>query len=193
MTTHNLATNEGSPIARPLQVLMPLIEDDLAQGRAAAERSVLPYYRAAGEKLLEAKGQLQHGEFTGWVKRHFAVSIQMARRYMALAEQTAGQNESAVSFSSLSDFIRKTSPGHNRSPSCGPVKQIVDRVDTETLNRARDGLKRIEEREAQRKLGLQLIDIGYKVLARTFHPDKGGSRDAMTRLNAVRDRLKQGV
>jgi hypothetical protein len=31
-------------------------------------------------------------------------------------------------------------------------------------------------------LGLRLIDIGWKVLARELHPDKGGSREAMTRL-----------
>jgi DnaJ-class molecular chaperone len=41
------------------------------------------------------------------------------------------------------------------------------------------------------KLAMQLIDIGYKALATKFHPDKGGSRDAMSRLNEVRDRLKQ--
>jgi hypothetical protein len=55
-------------------------------------------------------------------------------------------------------------------------------------------LNRVEEREAQRKLGLQLIEIGYKALASKLHPDKvGGSRDAMTRLNTVRDRLKQSA
>ena len=41
------------------------------------------------------------------------------------------------------------------------------------------------EKEAQiaRALGLQLIDIGYKVLVTKLHPDKGGSSEAMTRLN----------
>jgi hypothetical protein len=51
-------------------------------------------------------------------------------------------------------------------------------------------LKREQERELQRKLALQLIDIGYKALASKLHPDKGGSREAMSRLNAVRERLK---
>jgi hypothetical protein len=35
-------------------------------------------------------------------------------------------------------------------------------------------------------LALQLIDIGYKVLSVKLHPDKGGSHDAMRRLNKVR-------
>jgi hypothetical protein len=55
-------------------------------------------------------------------------------------------------------------------------------------------MTRREERKAEAQLGLRLIDIGYKVLARELHPDKvGGSREAMTRLNRVKDRLKSYV
>ena len=35
-----------------------------------------------------------------------------------------------------------------------------------------------------------LIDLGYRALATRLHPDRGGSREAMTRLNLVRDELK---
>jgi hypothetical protein len=196
--TSALAQADDRRIARPLKVLVPLIKEDLAHGKEAAERAGMPYYQAAGEKLIEAKAQLKHGEFTDWVKRNFSVSIQWARQYMALAEHA--QKESAVSFSTMGDFIRKTGPDPNyntfesRKPSWHePVKQIVGRLDTETLNLKREDLKRQEERDAQRALGLQLIDIGYKVLARELHPDKGGSREAMARLNAVRDRLKQNA
>jgi hypothetical protein len=39
-----------------------------------------------------------------------------------------------------------------------------------------------------------MIDIGYKILSAKLHPDKaGGSHEAMTRLNAVRMRLKQAA
>jgi hypothetical protein len=197
-----LEKKSGTTIARPLRVLVPLIKDDLQRAREAAERAGLPYFRDAGEKLLEAKEQLAHGEFLPWVKRNFALSMETAKHYMRLAEHAAEhaaeQNGSALPFSSLSDFIRKTSnPNYNlphtvRPPTWHePVKKIVERVDTDTLNLAREELKRADEREAQRKLALQLIDIGYKVLAQELHPDKGGSRDAMTRLNHVRDRLKQ--
>lgn len=189
----NLAKAVETRVARPLRVLVPLIQEDLKHGKEAAERAGMPYYKAAGEKLIEAKSQLNLGEFTPWVTRHFPISVQQARVYMALAE-----NESALSFSSLSEFLRETTrPNYNRPtppPSWHePVNKIVDRVDTETLNLKREEMKRAEERDAQRTLGLQLIDIGYKVLARTLHPDKGGSRQAMSRLNAVRDRLKQCV
>jgi curved DNA-binding protein CbpA len=54
-------------------------------------------------------------------------------------------------------------------------------------------LSQAKERETQRTLSLQLIDIGYKVLATKLHPDKGGSPEAMARLNQVRDALKRHV
>ena len=176
-------------VARALSVLVPLIQNDLLLGKAAAEHAGLPFYRRAGEKMLEAKPQVAHGNFQDWVKRNFTITYETARRYMRLAED---EKTTGVVFSSISDHVRQTSnPNYNRpSPWDEPVKKIVARVDTETLNLAREELKRADEREAQRKLALQLIDIGYKVLARKLHPDKGGSRDAMARLNAVRDRLK---
>jgi hypothetical protein len=116
---------------------------------------------------------------------------------MALTEHT--QKRGATRFSTLSAFERGTGlrPSDyntfaSKQPSWHPdVKQVVGQLDTETLNLKREDLKRQEEREAQKALALQLIEIGYKVLARELHPDKGGSREAMARLNAVRDRLKQ--
>lgn len=198
MTT-TLAKSDSS-LARPLRILVPLIQDDLRHGKEAAERAGMPYYIAAGDKLLEAKAQLPRGEFMPWVKRHLEISQLTATTYMNLASTTKANNYSAQKFASLGDFIRQTGPDPNyntvasRTPSWHePVKDIIDRVDTETLNLKREELKRADERDAQRKLALQLIDIGYKVLARELHPDKGGSREAMARLNAVRDRLKQCI
>jgi len=181
---------DETEVARPLRLLIPLIQEDLEHARDAADRAGMPYYRAAGEKLLEAKAQMEHGAFQPWVTRHFKIRHAQARVYMALAKE----NAAAAAFSSLSDFQRQKghrSADYHKSPEWhAPVKQIVGRVDTDKLNLKREELKRADEREAQRTLGRQLIDIGYKVLARKLHPDRGGSREAMARLNAVRDRLK---
>ena len=49
---------------------------------------------------------------------------------------------------------------------------------------------REDETKLHRDLADELIDIGYKALATKLHPDRGGSRDAMARLNIVRDELK---
>ena len=64
-----------------------------------------------------------------------------------------------------------------------PIKQVMCKVNTETFNRARAETQRAAERELQRRLARQLIDIGYKALASKLHPDKGGSREAMARLD----------
>lgn len=50
-----------------------------------------------------------------------------------------------------------------------------------------------KEAELRHELSIQLIDIGYKVLATKLHPDKGGSPEAMLRLNAVREILKKAI
>jgi hypothetical protein len=183
----------ASKIARPLKILVPLIQEDLKNASEASERAAKPYHRAAGEKLLEAKSQLSHGEFRPWCRRNFKVGDRQISYYMQLAKQ----NGSTEPFSTVSEMRRATEPSYGPRPQYqpwhGPVNKIVNRVDTETLNLRREELKRADEREAQRVLALQLIDIGYKVLARKLHPDRGGSRDAMARLNAVRDRLKNCI
>ena len=132
-TTVAATTCEGHPVARPLRVLVSLIHEDLKQGREAAERAALPYYRAVGEKLLEAKSQLPHGEFQTWVKRNFTVSTRMVRYYMALAEEAATQNGNAFPFSSLRDFIRETATPRatEAAPTGGPTPKSRARVESD--------------------------------------------------------------
>lgn len=197
--------HEGE-IIRPLRVLIPLIQQDIEEGNHAAETSSMPYYRAAGEKLIESK---EHGftkvEWNEWLKRHFNISLSTATRWMDYAEYESDADKTTEvrrrNFSSLTDFRRHISPKdasvqkenlpvrpqawHN------PIKETLNKVDTLALKQAQ--LKRDEERALQRQLALQLIDIGYKALASKLHPDKGGkgaSKEAMTRLNQVRERLK---
>jgi hypothetical protein len=190
-----LSAAGATQVARPLNILVPLIKEDLRQGREASDRAGMPYYRAAGEKMIEAKPQIKRGEFGSWIKRNFQISSGHAQNYMALARATAGAQKSSLDdFSSLEQF-RRDHLGHNRPTPIhrphwhDPVKEGIERA-AAIRNLHTEELKRADEREAQRKLALQLIDIGYKVLASKLHPDKGGSREAMARLNQVRDRLK---
>lgn len=162
-------------LARPLRVLTPLITADLEKAKEAA----VPYYRAAGEKLWEAKRQLEHGQFEKWIKRNFDISPRTARYYMSLAHYMA-QIGTAEPISSMNDFRRR---------HLGEDRPIID---TEAMREA--DLKRAEVRELQRKLALQVIDAGYKIFAAKLHPDKaGGSKEAMANLNVVRDRLKSNA
>lgn len=188
--------NEGTEVARPLNVLIRLIKEDIANGNEAAEKAGMPYYQAAGQKMLEAKPQVSGG-FEDWIERNFGLSGRHARRYMDLARATSdGQIGRTRPFASLREFERHT--GSDTRPTGGAVHRPW-REDVDNLaEKARNDLKRIreetltrqQERDAERTLALRLIDIGYKVLAKELHPDKGGSKDAMVRLSRVRDRLK---
>ncbi len=67
----------------------------------------MPYFIAAGEKLIEAKATCNHGEFQNWIKRNFNVTHETARVWMIAARKS--QNPSALGFSSLRQAI-KTEP-----------------------------------------------------------------------------------
>jgi hypothetical protein len=188
-----LAEKSETQIARPRHVLVPLIKKDWADLKEAEEAAGQPYWLAIGQKLLE--GKVTRGGFEEWVKRNFDFSVKHAERYMAVAAATNNKQIRPIGpAESLDSALRAI--GKNR-PSSGRVHRewqpevdaIAERA-TNIRNIHEEALKREKERETQRKLGLQLIEIGYKVLASQLHPDKGGSDEAMIRLNNVRDRLK---
>ena len=51
----------------------------------------------------------------------------------------------------------------------------------------------LTEALADLKLAQDLIDAGYKRLAKELHPDAGGTEQDMARLNGARARLQQGA
>jgi hypothetical protein len=192
-----ITTAESTTVARPLAVLVPLIKDDFTQAEAAG----MPYYLKAGQKLLEAREGHFRGNITGfyeWAEKNFKKSQTTIRTYITLKALAPRK-----SFKSISEFHREED-GLNRGNRMSgrvhrewtvPVDTVAQRAQDEARRLAlEESLTRRQEREAERKLALRLIDIGFKVLAKELHPDKvGGSRDAMARLNRVRDRLKECV
>ena len=197
-------------IARPLKVLVPLIKEDLVQLRAAERDAGLPFYRAVGDKLNEAKSQVTKGDWGKWLTKNFELSRHSADLYMnyatemevreAFREQRVtggdrGHGPEPVDFKNLNEFrtkFRGDSPGH-RPAWHAPVSQVLGGVDARRLaqQRMQDEAK---ESRLQQHLAMQLIDIGYRALASKLHPDKpGGSREAMVRLDAVRVALKEAT
>ena len=186
---------ESREVARPLHVLVPLIRDDIKHGDEAG----LEYYANAGDKLHEAKdGSFSDqpiGKFWEWAQKTFKRSKRALNDYMDLSTTRARRVKTFHKINSISEHRRSIGQQARESGRVfreyqQPVDDIVQRAQVNAARLANDDLNRAEEREAQRKLALQLIDIGYKALASKLHPDKGGSRDAMARLNTVRDRLK---
>jgi hypothetical protein len=174
------ATHAERQIARPLHVLVPLIKDDLT----AALLAGMPYHRAAGEKLLEAKEQLPHGSFGAWVNRNFQINLRMAQYYMSLVKT---EKRTEVRFSTMDEFRRYL--GEDRGHHDLDALRQAALESAAVLRQAE--LERTTRYEQKLKLAKQLIDIGYKVLAAKLHPDKGGSPEAMTLLNEIRSELKQ--
>ncbi|HLJ21488.1 MAG TPA: hypothetical protein VKU84_14875 [Stellaceae bacterium] len=181
--------------ARSLAILVPLIKEDFAQ----AEQAGMAYYHAAGEKLAEARTHFANDAkgFYAWAEKAFGKKTTQIRTYMALGAPSANNSFKSLRHFESEGLKRQSQAARSRMHRewTAPVDTIADKA-REEQRRLQDAemLSRQQEREAEGRLGLRLISIGYKVLAQELHPDKvGGSRDAMTRLNRVRDRLKVNV
>jgi hypothetical protein len=200
-----VAVQKDTPVTRSPSVLVALIKDDLAtaarvqrEGDDATKAATAPYFAAAGEKMLEAKAQMPHGQFTDWIRKNFRCGIRNAQLYMSIARAAMDlEKRNAVSLMedlSMREMLREHTPNVNFGKPAKWRAEVEDNI-----RQAREQAKRLEhesltrqqEREAEKKLALQLISIGFKALASKLHPDKGGTKDAMARLGRVRDRLKQ--
>jgi len=73
------------------------------------------------------------------------------------------------------------------------VQARLDAFQAQKFNLETEQTNREQERKLVGDLALEIISIGYKVLATKMHPDKGGSHEAMQRLNAARDLLKEAI
>jgi hypothetical protein len=179
------AITEHKHLARPLKVLVPLIRQEIEAGDQAG----IEHYRRAGEMLLEAKEQLSYGEWIPWLKRNFELSRTTANRYMKLAQ--AGQKNRARRISTLSELIEPHRESHHQPAWHEPVRESINKVNVEKLVQERQD--REKEERLVKEVAIRLIDIGYRALAAKLHPDKGGSAEAMARLNKARDLLKRAV
>lgn len=181
--------SEGRKVARPLKMLIPMIQSELQQGNAAGQE----HYRIAGEMLIEAKDQVGHGGWGRWLTKNFDLSTRTAQEYMQWARKHEQLRAGGAQVPYLSLREARGSTERDREHRQSKTQQDFRRVLREV---ARDDF--VQERQARddeirlhRELAEELVDIGYRALATRLHPDRGGSKGAMTRLNRVRDELKQ--
>jgi Protein of unknown function (DUF3102) len=160
--------------------LIPLIKADLR----SAEKAGMPFYKAAGEKLIEAKKLVPHGQFVDWVKTNFKISKTTAFRYMKSADPKVSRGKL---FENMRDFRKR---GLGEKPEPKPKKHVND-DDFSAFKKEVKGQS--AERELERAMAKKIIAIGYRTLAAELHPDSGGTTGAMTRLNVARDRLRNAV
>ena len=180
----SLAVQTKAHVARPIKTLTPLIQHELT----AADAAGLEHYRRAGALLLEAREQVAPFKWGKWLTKNFALSKHTAWRYMTLAERAA-DDKRVMRQPTLAAAIGETkSEASTRTGAFRPIREFTARVDVDTLAQTRQ--VRADEVRLHRELAIELVDIGFKALATRLHPDRGGSKDAMRRLNRVRDELK---
>lgn len=175
------AARATQTIARPLTVLVPLIKGELI----AADRAGLEHQRRAGELLLEAREQVAAFKWGAWLSKNFALSRATAYRYMDLVERI---QEDPDLVSRGRQPSGRSIAGRVDRPHWQKVFSAASKINVDDFAEARQA--RVDEVQLHRDLALELIDIGFKALATRLHPDRGGSKDAMRRLNRVRDELK---
>lgn len=176
------------PVARPLKVLVPLIQGELQMGNNAGRE----HYRRAGEMLIEAKDQLARGAWGKWLSKNFELHADTARLYMrwARAHEETRSGGPEMPYGSLRQLRGETARAREERQSKQQqafrrALRDVARDDFVQEKQARD-----DEIQLHRKLAEDLVEAGYRALATKLHPDRGGDKEAMTRLNRVRDELK---
>jgi hypothetical protein len=94
-------------IVRPAEDLATLARQIDAEHQAgeAATRKGLAHFRAAGEKLLRAKAQCEHGKWLPWLEANVRFDRRTATNYMNLARIPADKWET-VSHLGLRDVLR---------------------------------------------------------------------------------------
>jgi len=194
-----LATRDEGVVARPLKVLADLIKHDIIDAELAGR----PHYEAAALKLIEARDghfQGRTAQFYAWAEKVTGKSQSTIRSWIVFGSSTnrnSFKNKEQFRYGSKEQggLGQEPRPTAIRRDWTAPVDVVAQRAHDEARRLAlAESLTRQQERDAERKLALRLIDIGFKVLAKELHPDKlSGDRDAMARLNRVRARLKECI
>lgn len=181
---------ESRKIARPLKTLIPMIQSELQQGNDAGHE----HYRRVGQMLIEAQDQVTPGGWTTWLTKNFDLSRSTAGVYMRWAREydALGRGSTQPRYQSMNEMRGGTERAREerQSKQHQNFRRVLRDVtrDQEVFTQERQRVD--EEIQICRKLAIKMIDLGFHALAKTLHPDRGGEKEAMTRLNRIRDELK---
>ena len=150
-----------------------------------------------GALLVELRPQIQARKWEKFVRATFPFSSMSARRYerFYLLTKSAAPADRPRRLSDV-DAPRQAARPHHQAKSFAAHQEERERI-----KRFFDENRRLHaqrgngagERELELQVANQIIDVGYRTLARETHPDRGGSDAAMVRLSAARDRLRRGL
>lgn len=112
-----------------------------------------------------------------------------ARNAKAKAKRDAKRAEEQAHYREWMETTQALNAARKTRPQPQPIdfEEHTRRVNAENAVRT----KMAEEQAQERRIVLDLIDHGFRSLAKSLHPDAGGSGADMARLSAVRDKLKR--
>jgi hypothetical protein len=155
-----------------LKALAEQIEAEHQAGEKATQRG-LEHYRAAGEKLLQAKAKVKRGEWLPWLKANIKFPYRTVARYMALAKCDVTSN--------LSEEWRRIS-GNDYDDEDGQITEVE--VEEEVLTRPEPDprytpQKKTPQQIKEHKEAVRMSTIKYR-LGEGSHLNHGGyfSQDA---------------
>ncbi len=177
-------------VARPLKMLVPLIKEELIAGTRAG----MEHYVKAGRMLNEVQdsGQVPWGSWGRWLKDNFTLGRKTANDYMRIARKVDEEGFNCLAGETIDEAVGRDPRTIKSVTKKNKLKSLFDGVDKVNVTRlSNERQSKDAEVKLHRDLAIQLIDLGYRALASRLHPDAGGSRDAMSRLNTVRHELKE--
>jgi hypothetical protein len=160
-------------VARPLKVLVPLIQDELISGNEAG----MEHYIKAGMMLNEVKdsGQVAWGSWSRWLKDNFHLQRASANDYMRLARKADELGSNCMVGHTIDSALGREPRTIKSVTKKNRLKSLFDVVDKVNVSRLADERRsREDEIKLHRELALKLIDAGYRAMATRLHPDQGG-------------------
>jgi hypothetical protein len=184
------------PTTRSPNELVPLIKAAIRAGNES--------YLEAGRLLLEAKAALPHGSFQNWVEEHFDVSYRSAARYMrfaanmttsaSLADCERDPETRRIHRDVAEEFAEQEFADPEPEPEVGDGEPNFDEDDEPYIPPPPSGdddwrhrVPRILGPGEYREAIIEMVEMGYRVLAKRDHPDAGGDAAKFIHLKNARD------
>lgn len=166
MLTRNPTTTSHIPV-RPLPVLASIITSGLKQVRQNVNE--------IAKAMVEARRSpgMTHTAFLAWSEKNFRLKRTQTLYYLDIGESGGAGHGTGSKKTKRNSKKKKKRTAQSSNGG------------THSSYAATAALTQPEY-----QMGIDLIEAGFRTLAKTMHPDKGGSQSAMIMLNKVRGRLK---
>jgi hypothetical protein len=144
-----------------------MIQAELQMGDTAGYE----HFCTAGGLLVEAKGQVAHGQWGRWLSKNFELSDRTAQLYMQWARHR-DQIRNGLAETEHTSLFDMTGGTERRRNEYGSKQQRALRDILRDLARdeyIQQKQSHKDELQLHRELAVQLVDTGYRALATRLH------------------------